>query len=103
MGEFDLPHVKTADARNFVMFVDDGRGLPLGLGEDNVGEVGAGGDNTYLLEVVVRHDCSFTTATSGKGFVNEMGSLLSYMDMVTLSIALRAEGRNSIVGFEQNF
>ena len=57
LGEFDLPHVKTADARNFVVFVDYCRSLPLGLGEDNVGEVGAGGDHTYLLEVVVRHGC----------------------------------------------
>ena len=79
LGEFDLPHVKTADARNFVMFVDDCRGLPLGLGEDNVGEVGAGGDNTDLLEVVVRHDCNFTTATSETVFIT-VGRLLGYID-----------------------
>ena len=79
LGEFDLPHVKTADARNFVMLVDNCRGLPLGLGEDNVGEVGAGGDNTDLLEVVVRHDCNFTTATSETVFIT-VGRLLEYID-----------------------
>ena len=101
LGEFDLPHVKTADARNFVMFVDDGRSLPLGLGEDNVGEVGAGGDNTDLLEVVVRHDCNFTTATSETVFIT-VGRLLGYIDWyfivdVTISLAQTTErGREGL-------
>ena len=66
LGEFNFPHVKTADARNFVVFVDDCGGLPLGLGQDNVRKVLAGRNNTYLLEVVVRHTANYTTDTSAR-------------------------------------
>ena len=45
------------------MFVDNGWSLPLGLGQDNVREVLAGGDHADLLKVVVRH-LTDTTLTS---------------------------------------
>ena len=47
------------------MFVDNGWSLPLGLGQDNVREVLAGGDHADLLKVVVRH-LTDTTLTSVK-------------------------------------
>ena len=55
LGELHFPHVETTDPGDFVVPVDDSRGLPLGLGQHDVREVLAGGDHTYLLEVVVCH------------------------------------------------
>ena len=49
------------------MFVDNGWSLPLGLGQDNVREVLAGGDHADLLKVVVRH-LTDTTLTSVKKY-----------------------------------
>ena len=67
MGEFDFSHVKTADPGDLVMFVDHGRGLPLGLGQHDVREVLARGHDADLLEVVVGHlngyDFSLLSAT----------------------------------------
>lgn len=57
LGEFDLPHVKSANSTNLEVAMDHGRGLALGLGQDDVGEVAGGRDDRDLLEVVVRH-CS---------------------------------------------
>ena len=49
------------------MFVDHGRGLPLGLGQHDVREVLARGHDTDLLKVVVGHldgyDFSLLSAT----------------------------------------
>jgi hypothetical protein len=39
LGEFHFAHVKTPNARNFVLLVNHGRRFPLGLGQDDVDEV----------------------------------------------------------------
>jgi hypothetical protein len=39
LGEFHFAHVKTPDARNFILLVNHSRRFPLGLGQDDVDEV----------------------------------------------------------------
>ena len=36
LGKLDLAHVEVSNATNFEVLVDDGRGLPLCLAEDDV-------------------------------------------------------------------
>ena len=57
LGEFDFPHVEGANSADLEVAMDHGRGLALGLGQDDVGEVAGGRNDRNLLEVVVRH-CS---------------------------------------------
>ena len=60
------------------MFVDNGWSLPLGLGQDNIREVLAGGDHADLLKIVVRH-LTDTTLTSVSN---------RYMELIQLMLTL---------------
>merc|ERR1712180_2962 len=52
--ELDLSEIEASYAGDVVLLVDDGGGLALGFGEDDIDEILGGGDHLDLLEVVLR-------------------------------------------------
>ena len=77
------------------MFVDNGWSLPLGLGQDNVREVLAGGDHADLLKIVVRH-LTDTTLTSVSNTENSTNNVNTPEDITFSSLG-------SLLGFSPEY
>ena len=79
------------------MFVDNGWSLPLGLGQDNVREVLAGGDHADLLKVVVRHLTDTTlTSVNNRSIKNSTNNVNTPEDITFSSLG-------SLLGFSPEY